>query len=144
MARHLKGRKQILSLSLDAELIRRVEDIANAKGMSRSAMVEELIAGGIDQEEKVAAAFANPIVTKAFMGAFMNKDVLEALIKAMGEKTSPADLEKFHLGIQLLNNYSDEFQKGVAPEVAAATTVRKTVAQKRAERGKGKKGVGRL
>lgn len=127
MAKHLRGSKQIISLSIDAPLMERVNMLADAKGLSRSAMIERLIEEAIEQEEMATAAFANPVVAQAIMQAFMNPKVAKEVAKSMVGGSSPAQMEMFHRGIQLMNNYSQEWQKDLPPEVRAKNAVKKTM-----------------
>jgi len=132
MARHTKGTKQIVSLSLDSDLFKRVENLADAKGMSRSALIEEFIKNGIGNEEIAVAMFKNPVLLEALMKAFAQPSVIKEFARSMHEQAaSPQQLELFHQGLGLVKNYSEAFQKGVPPELAAKQAVSKNMVAKR-------------
>ena len=138
MAKHLKGTKQIVSLSLNSELMKRVENLADSKGMSRSALIEDLIENGIDQEEIAVAAFTNPVVRDALMKSFARPEVIKALIKGIGDE-DPKQLELFNQGLQLLNNYGSEFKKNVPLDKVTERTMKKTIGAKKPAKKRRKK-----
>src|SRR5215469_9006671 len=124
MAKHMKGRKQIVSLSLDAELMDRIVRLADAQNRSRSAMIEELIQAGIQQQEIMTAALLNPGVAQTLMKTVMQPDVLKDLAKSIGE-TGIGDLEHFHQGLTMLNEFSKEYDRSTPPDVLAKRTVKR-------------------
>jgi hypothetical protein len=137
MAKNLRGTKQIVTLSLDAELMDRVTKLADAKNRSRSALIEELIASGIEQEEVTTAIFTNPVLRQGVIGSIMQPGMLKELAKAVGV-AKPGEVARFQQGIQLLNNYSKAYEKAASPEDVAKSTMKRTVAQLRSAK-KGKK-----
>jgi hypothetical protein len=49
------------------------------------------------------------------------------MAQSLAGGTSPAEMELFHRGMQLMNNYSEEWQKALPPELVAKNAVKKTV-----------------
>lgn len=134
MARNIRGTKQILSLSLDVELVKRVDNLADANGMSRSAMVESFIESGIDQEELKIRAFTNPVLREALMKSFSSPSVVKALLKGMKDEVTPQDMQLFQQGMQMMDNFSEEYNRNLPPEVIAKKAMKKTISENKKRR----------
>ena len=91
----IKGTKTIVGLSIDTNVVERIDELAAAQGYSRSRMIEELVLGGLEGQETVIKAFANPTIMKAFAQAFSDRHVLRAMAEAVTEKVQPDQLELF-------------------------------------------------
>lgn len=87
--------KTKLSITIDPQILRRVERIAKAAGQSRSAMIERLIRDGVDDAETAVQAFTDPLLLQAFAGAFGNRDVLKAMASAVHEEMTDSQLDLF-------------------------------------------------
>src|SRR5690349_18368923 len=88
--------KIIISFSIDADVAHKLENLADAQGISRSSLVEKLIRDNIDQEGAVLKAFSNPALQKVFLKLFAQPDVLKELASAYVEPLSPDQVEQFH------------------------------------------------
>jgi predicted transcriptional regulator len=130
--------KTIISFSIDSLLAKRLEDLADAKGVSRSALVEDFIEQGLGGEEAAVRVAKNPVLMEAMVKLFENRDVFREMMKAVGESVSPQELVKYEQGKTLMNNYAEEYRKSLPPELAAKNAVKKTVRQNKSSRKGGK------
>lgn len=139
MMARTKGTKTIVTMSLDTDLVRRVDDLADAQGRSRSWLIESWIREQLQGEEMTIKALSNPTVLKALMQAFGNPEVVKAVALAAGGDANPQEMLMFRQGMQLLDNYSDEYRKSLPPEVVAENAMKKTIAaNKKAKKGQKK------
>lgn len=74
-----KGTKSVITASIDTEIIHRLDAIAAAQRLSRSTLIERLIRDGIEGEEIMVKAFANPLLRDTFVKMFGNKQVLKQM-----------------------------------------------------------------
>jgi metal-responsive CopG/Arc/MetJ family transcriptional regulator len=118
--------KTIISFSLDTELVKRIDDLADAKGMSRSRLVEAMLRDGIGDEHLMVKAAQSPVLMQALMKAFGSPEVLKQMAKVMGTKMSDTEVLEFQQGMHLMNNYGAAWQKSLPPELVAKKAVAKT------------------
>lgn len=88
-------RTAIVTISLDAGLVARIDRLARAVGMSRSAWMQRQIEDCIDDEEMGVKALTDPVVGGALLSVFKDREVMRGLAKMMGEQLSDQQLQLF-------------------------------------------------
>lgn len=84
------------TISLQPGVAKAIDDLADAQGISRSALVLRWITEKMEGEKHTVAIFANPVVANTIIKAFAQPGVLRALADAVGEKLTDEQLELFH------------------------------------------------
>jgi predicted transcriptional regulator len=84
-----------VTLSMAPGLVERIDRLAKATGLSRSAWVQQQIANAIDDEEMAVKALTDPLVAPALLGVFKDRDVMRGLANLMGEQLSDQQLQLF-------------------------------------------------
>ncbi len=87
--------RSIISITIEPELLKRLDDLADAQGVARSQLIEKLISEGIEGEEMAVRALTNPVVMQAMVGAFRDPTVLRAMAVAVGQELSTEQLQLF-------------------------------------------------
>jgi predicted transcriptional regulator len=91
-----KGKRKIpVSVALAPDLVKRIDRMATALGKSRSELVMDLIAEGIDESELSAQAMTNPVIVQALMGAFGRPEVLRQMASTMKQDLTEDQLQLF-------------------------------------------------
>lgn len=116
---------RVISFSLDAELVKQIEDLADAKRMNRSKLVEEFIREGMREEQVMVKAAQTPYLMQALLKAFSDPKVIQLMGRVLGQELDPKDLVLFNQGMALMSNYGEEHAKTSSPEQAAANTAKK-------------------
>ena len=111
---------RLISLRLPADLLTRVDQIAGAKGESRTASIERLIRDGIDDEENFVRMATDPVVGPAIFGAFAKPEVVRALMQALRQDLTDEQLDLFQRGVSTLDQ-----QLHAKPAAATAATPRR-------------------
>ena len=84
--------KEKISISIDAELLRRLDAVCEARGQSRSAVFERIVRNEIDGEEKFLDYMEKPI-NRALMTVIMKTPgVLDAIATLVGEHLTPENV----------------------------------------------------
>lgn len=115
------------SFTIPADLLKQVDDVADAQRLSRSTLLETWILEKLDSEKLNVQLLANPAVFQAMVKAFGNPEVLKSMAQAVGQELKPEQLELFHRGIS------------IAHEEAKAVTVNRRVLKKTQVRRRRKK-----
>lgn len=139
MMARTKGTKTIVTMSLDTELVRRLDDLADAQGRSRSWVIENWMREKLEDEEVTVKLLTNPVVMKAVLETFKNPEVLRTLAKMAMGSAGEQDVLKFRQGMQLLGNYTEEWQKSLPPELVAEKAMKRTIAQNKSAKKRTKK-----
>ena len=108
MAKKLK-----VTIAIDGKLVHRVDRLAKARGISRSAMLCELVADVIGEEELFVKAANQPLLMQSLMRAFAQPGVLRQMAQVMGQDMSDEQLELFQRA-------TSQLASSMAPEVQPA------------------------
>lgn len=87
--------KTKVTLTLDTELVKRVDEIASAKRQSRSAWIEASMRESIDQDEAAVKFFSDPMLSGAFLKAFSEPGMLKQFAQTIGSDLEPDQLKLF-------------------------------------------------
>lgn len=134
MAKQTTGRKQVLSIAMDPELVKRVDELADAVNQSRSAFIERCVRDAVEQEGDAIKAFQHPVLGPALIQAFSNREVLKGMAEVMGQDLTDQQLLLFR---QMVSGLTPPEVPSRPARRAAVAKVRKTA--KRANGGQGGK-----
>ena len=95
MATQKKPGRQIVTLSIPADVCERLDAVAGVRGMSRSKLVQTFIADGLGQEEAVVNVLTNPLLIDFFRKAFTTPGIVKQMAKAVGEEVDAGQLKLF-------------------------------------------------
>lgn len=87
--------KRRITLTLDPALVKRVDRMAKATRESRSAVVEDLLRDGLEDQEMFVKAMGNPLLRESLGRAFASKDVLRQMAAVIGDDLGDDQLELF-------------------------------------------------
>lgn len=90
MAKKLK-----ISIAIDADDVRRIDHLASAQKVSRSAWFQNAIQDAIGQDEAAVKFFTDPLLRDTFVRVFSQPGVFAQMAKAMGEEVSPDQMHLF-------------------------------------------------
>lgn len=121
-------RKPIISITIRPELLSRLDDLADAQGIARSALISKLVEDGIEQEETTVKALAHPVLGPAMVRAFSQPEVIRAMAAVIGQELDPDQLKLF-------KSVMGEVHAG-PPAAAAAATPGRRDKRKPKKRGK--------
>jgi len=116
--------KPKISISLDADLLRRIDAACEARNEARSAFIERVLENEIEGEETFVRDMESPIWRGLITALAKSPSVTMAIAKVVGEELSPEHMA--------------QIQKR-APELAQLGRERQVA--KRGKRGEGKVGV---
>jgi predicted transcriptional regulator len=88
-------KRQKLSITLEAEIVKRVERLAKLAKTNRSRMLEELVMDAIEQTETNLKLAVNPAVMQAMMSAFSQPGVLRGFADAVRADLSDDQMRLF-------------------------------------------------
>lgn len=125
-------KKKVRSIAIDEKLLDELDRLADAQGISTSALISKLCREGLENEGMMVAAFTNPLIRDSLMKAFGQPDVIRAMASSMSQQVDPRQLELFQQGLQMLNNYGDEWRDSLSPEVVAEKSMKRTIRQNKA------------
>ena len=80
-----------VTMRLDADLMKRVDEIAERLGETRTHVVERAIKLGLPETERFLKALEHPVAGRA-LELLMQPGVYSTLAKLAGEKLTPEDL----------------------------------------------------
>lgn len=127
MAKKRKARR--VSLSLDEQVLKRIDRVAEAQQRSRSQTVEGLVLDGLQGVEGFVQMMGNPVLREHFAQALAQPGVLSELAATMGRQLDPGEMELF----------AETFEKLSGKDTGEAA--RKATSKKKGStRAKGKKG----
>jgi len=110
-------RRAIITVTIEPELLKRVDDLADVQGLPRSQLIEHLITQGINDEEIGVKAMTNPVVVNALMKSFRDPTVLRALANAVGEELSPDQLNLFRQAMSAVDESLSPQQQMVTQQL---------------------------
>jgi len=89
--------KKRLSVTVDQEILEKVDGLAEAEGRSRSAQVEFLLRQSLGGNETMTRLMSDDVVRRAMMEAFSNPNVLGRMMALMnGRLPKQAFLDFMH------------------------------------------------
>lgn len=83
-----------ISISLEPALIERVDRIAEARGETRTDVIERAILNALDGEEKFLERLENPVFREVVTRLMAQPEVLDAIGAVVSERISPTDMER--------------------------------------------------
>ena len=114
-----KGTKSLLTVSINTDLVRRLDDLADARNVSRSSLVERFISDSIEDDETVVRFAADPVLMGAMAKIFGDRSMLKRMAEVISsEGTTPEQLRLFQTAI---TNITEDVAATAAPAAAAAS-----------------------
>lgn len=92
--------KRKVTISIDPEILGRVDRLAIAQRISRSQLMERACIDLLEASEGLVKALANPLIRDALLGAFKDREVLRQMAASMGQKLSDRQLDLFAKGLE--------------------------------------------
>ena len=77
-------RKIVLSVAMEPVLVRRLQEMADAQRISRSALVERLVSESLDQESLMLGMLASPQMRKMLAGMASDAGQIKAMAEVIG------------------------------------------------------------
>ena len=102
------AKRIVVSVSIDADLAKRIDDHAAALNQTRSAFCERLLADGLADEADAVRALQNPVIAQALMSAFGDRRVLKEIASVIGDELSDQQLTLFQRGMLQLSEMSQK------------------------------------
>jgi hypothetical protein len=87
--------KQRLSIILDEDLVKRLDQTASALGLSRSALIQQLCDDGLQEVEVSAKVLSDPVVSGAMLSALTQPGVIRSMMGVMREELTSEQLDLF-------------------------------------------------
>lgn len=75
--------------------MKRVDQVAKTRGVSRAQVVRELVAESISSQETVAAAFMNPVLMQALGQVMTTPGIAGEVLRTMKQELSQDQLQLF-------------------------------------------------
>lgn len=85
----------MISFRMLDEVVLRLDAVAAARNVTRSKLMEELLIGALDDEERTIGMMTNPVISQAILGAIAQPEVLRAMSESMRHQLSDEQLELF-------------------------------------------------
>jgi hypothetical protein len=99
----VRKRRLVVAITIDPDVLERLDRLAAARVLSRGRLIEEFIAGGIEEEELFVKATSQPVLMQALMRAFAQPGVVKQLSAVMGQDLSEQQLNLFHQAVGQLS-----------------------------------------
>lgn len=90
-----KSELRLISFRIPQDLLTRIDNIAGAKGDSRTQVIEELLRDSIEHEEQLVRAMTDPIVGPAILSALAKPEVMRALTSSLRQDLTDEQLQLF-------------------------------------------------
>lgn len=87
--------KTRITVTVDPELVERIDRLAELRDTSRSRIFEILLEVGAEQEEKSMETLGNPIIGPLVQGVLDHPKLVQMIATAIGEKLSPEEYAKW-------------------------------------------------
>ena len=95
--------RRVVSITIDPDVLERVDRLAAARVLARGRLIEEFIADGIEEEELFVKVSSQPVLMQALMRAFAQPGVVKELSAVMGQDLSEQQLNLFHQAVGQLS-----------------------------------------
>jgi hypothetical protein len=86
--------KERITVTLDPALLERLDVIAEARGDSRSAVIERCVRYGLAEEERFLKVMENPVTRAVFEVLAESPMLMSSIATVVGDELSPGELEK--------------------------------------------------
>lgn len=96
--------KDKFSISMDPELVRRLDKVGEARGDARSTVIERIVRNGLPEEERFLEQMENPAYRAIVQLLTESPKVTETLARLVGE----------HLGAEQLEKLKQQAERGKA------------------------------
>lgn len=90
-----KGKRVVFTVSIAAHLAESIDRIAKLRRQTRSAVAEELLEAGVQQDELGVKVWSDPILSQAMSRALMSGPVLKQLGQVLLSEVSEDQLKLF-------------------------------------------------
>lgn len=132
------GNLRLISMRISDDLLKRVDALAGAQHITRSAAIESLLASAIEDTELSVRMMTDPVVGRAILGAIATPEVLRALTAAMRSELTDDQLQLFSRSMATLDQQLAKQKNRPTPATAPAGTLRRSrpSAKQRGKRGK--------
>lgn len=85
------ARKTAINITIDADLLKRIDDAAEKRGDSRSAVIERFCRNEIAQEEEFLHELESPVFRAIYDAMSKRPEVIRAISAVMGEHIDLAE-----------------------------------------------------
>jgi len=103
-----KKPKMVVAVTLEPDVVKRLDEVAAANEVSRSRQVELYIREGLEEGEFAAKAFANPAIMRAMGKALADRSVIKQIAAAMTSDSTPDQLKLFEQAIESMQETFDK------------------------------------
>lgn len=79
------ARKTAINITIDADLLKRIDDAADKRGDSRSAIIERFCRNEIGQEEEFLHELESPVFRAIYDAMSKRPEIIRAISAVMGE-----------------------------------------------------------
>ena len=87
--------KSTVTIAMPRPLIRRIDRYLKGRDESRSAFIRRCVIGHLDDAEAFSKVMDDPKHRGAFMRALGDRDVVRAMVEAMGESVNDEQLDLY-------------------------------------------------
>lgn len=87
--------KSRITVTVDPDLVERIDRLAELRDTSRSKMFEMLLEIGVEDEEKTMKTLGNPIIGPIVESVLDHPKLVSMIAAAIGDKLSPEDYAKW-------------------------------------------------
>lgn len=113
---------RLISMRLREDLLRRVDALAAAQHLTRSAVIEQLLLKSIEEDEIGIQVLTDPIVGRALLGAIAKPEVLRAMTGVIRSELTD---EQLHLFTRAMASLDSHLAKRPAPLPGTPATPRR-------------------
>lgn len=87
--------KERITVTLDPEIVARIDRLAELRGQSRSKVMEGLLEVAVEECEKTLEMAASPIIGPIVQSIMDHPKLIAMIAKTIGEKLDPEELAKW-------------------------------------------------
>lgn len=87
--------KSRITVTVDPDLVERIDRIAELRDTSRSRIFEILLEVGVQEEERTMKTLGNPVIGPIVQGVLDHPKLVQMIAAAIGEKLSPEEYAKW-------------------------------------------------
>ncbi len=85
-------RKERTTISIDSEILGRIDALCSVRGESRSSMIERVMIYALEDYEEHLKALENPLTQRIVRAVTGSPKVLGVLVKALGQSMSAEEI----------------------------------------------------
>ncbi len=104
--------KRVVGVCLSPGVIRRLDRLAKAVGMSRSSYLEKLVIDVLSETEMSVRVMTDPKILGPLVEVLAKPEWVRSMATAMGEQLSDRQLDLFAQGMQQLSKNAGKQGKG--------------------------------